>query len=489
MKLFLTFMLLTSAVSAADSYKIDNIQFPHYVLPEVGGLGFNPNGELVVALRRHGVLIAKPSADPKKFVWRVFSEDSLHNSCGLHVISNNEVIVSQMAELTRIKDTDGDGIADLYQTISDKWGVSGNYHETNTITPDGKDGWYIAIGTASHNGPTFYNTKGKYSDEGREGRNYAAVQWKGWVLHIDKDGKTTPFASGFRANNGITRSPDGKIYVTDNQGDWRGTSPLYHVEKGKFYGHPSSLVWDKDFVKNISKNPLRHYIKDLKAYEKHRTPAAIEFPHGMMCNSPSEPFFDTKGNFGPFKGDCFVGDIAGGRIIRCMLEEVEGVMQGACVKFINVKAGNNRLVFSPDGKSLYTGQTARGWQRNIAEGVQRITYTGKTPFALQKMSLLKDGFKLTFTKAVDKSTFSKSSFGLKKYHFISKQSYGSGTHDKKNLTITDAQLSSDGLSAIIKCDGLQNRRIIQLDINSLKALDGSSFAEKTHCYTINQLRK
>ena len=283
----------------------------------------------------------------------------------MEVISKDEIIVSQMAELTRIKDTDGDGIADLYETISDKWGMSGNYHETNTIVPDKKGGWYIAIGTASHNGPNFFRTKGTFSYNGRRGRNFSASDWKGWVMHIDKNGKTTPFAKGFRANNGIGMSADGKIFVTDNQGDWRGTSPVYHVEYDKFYGHPNSLVWDKNFVKEVSDNPLFYYIKNMEQYEKDRTPAAIELPHGFMMNSPSEIIFDTKGNFGPFKGQAFVGDIAGGRIVRCMFEEVNGVTQGACVKLVDkgLKAGNNRLVFSPDGKSLFTGQTVRGWGR------------------------------------------------------------------------------------------------------------------------------
>jgi hypothetical protein len=64
----------------------------------------------------------------------------MHNPCGLDVISGSEMIVSQMQELTRVVDVDGDGVADRYETISDDWGVSGNYHETNTITPDGEGG-------------------------------------------------------------------------------------------------------------------------------------------------------------------------------------------------------------------------------------------------------------------------------------------------------------------------------------------------------------
>jgi hypothetical protein len=485
MRILLALFIFISAV-AAESYKVETIEFPPFVAPEVGGLGFTPEGELVVAFRRSGVVMAIPNQDPKKFPWRVFAEDSLHNSCGIHVVSKDEVIISQMAELTRVKDTDGDGIADLYQTISDKWGISGNYHETNTIIPDGKGGWYIALGTASHNGPNFYNTKGTFSPAGREGRNFAAVDWKGWVMHIDKDGKTTPFASGFRANNGISMSPDGKIFVTDNEGDWRGASPLYHVQKGKFYGHPSSLVWDKEFVKNVSDNPLRYYIKNLDKYEKHRTHAAIEFPKGMMCNSPSEPIFDTKGNFGPFKGQCFVGDIAGGRIIRCILEEVDGVMQGACVKFVSLRGGNNRLVFSPDGKTLYSGQTYRGWGRP-SEGLQRISFTGETPFEVQKMSITKDGFKLTFTTPVDKSTVEKG-LKFKEYHFVSKYSYGSKAHDMKELKVQGTEISSDGKTVTVKLGKLTAKKIVQMDV-TVKAADGKNVSGKTFCYKINNLRK
>ena len=103
MRILLTLFILLSAVYA-ESYKVETIEFPHYIAPEVGGLGFTPEGELVVAFRRSGVLMAIPNKDPKKYPWRVFSEDSLHNSCGLHVISKNEIIISQMAELTRLKD-------------------------------------------------------------------------------------------------------------------------------------------------------------------------------------------------------------------------------------------------------------------------------------------------------------------------------------------------------------------------------------------------
>jgi glucose/arabinose dehydrogenase len=478
------------ALTASDSYLVDTITFPHHIAPEVGGLGFTSDGELVVALRRYGILMAKPETDPTKFAWRSFSDDILHNTCGLQVISKSEMIISTMDDLVRVKDTDGDGIADSYQVICDDWGMSGNYHETNTFAPDGPNatnGWWLAIGTASHNGPVFTNVRGNYSPIGRRGRNFSSVQWKGWVVHIDPSGKLEPFAKGFRANNGISVGPDGKLWVTDNQGDWRGTSPLFHVTKGGFYGHPSSLVWDPTFHSDVENDPLKHPIEKLEAL---RTHAAVEVPQGFMCNSPSEPVFDTKGKFGPFAGQMFIGDVAGGRIIRVMLEEVDGVMQGACVKFIDhdLRAGNNRLVFSPDGTQLYTGQTVRGWG-TPAEGLQRITFNGDMPCDVKAISLTKGGFVLTFTKPLDLVSGARaSSYKAKSYWYRYSPQYGSPQMEEKALNVGGLSLSADGVSATMNVDGLQPNRIVQFDLD-LTAADGSRIRQPVVCYTINRLRK
>ncbi|MEZ6044519.1 MAG: hypothetical protein R3C11_02840 [Planctomycetaceae bacterium] len=32
-------------------------------------------------------------------------------------------------ELSRLKDQDGDGVADLFETVNDGWGITGDYYE------------------------------------------------------------------------------------------------------------------------------------------------------------------------------------------------------------------------------------------------------------------------------------------------------------------------------------------------------------------------
>ena len=344
-----------------------------------------------------------------------FFASGLHNACGIEVIRDDEIVVSQMPELTRIKDTDGDGTADQYESIASSWGMSGNYHETNHIVPDRKGGWFVAVGTASHNGPVFYNVRGDYSKVGRRGRNFSAASWKGWILHVDADGKTTPWASGFRMHNGIYLDSKGRLWAGDNQGDWKGTTPLYHVEKGNFYGHVSSLVWDPEW--DTAVDPLDLPIREIDGL---RTPAAVLMPHDEMNRSAAEPVEIPEGEFfGPYGGQMLLPDNNGKRITRLMLEEVGGVYQGACAQFYEEKGlqlGNNRLVFSPDQKTLYVGQTSRGWGQ-IAEGLQRINFTGETPFDVKTMSLTKNGFRLTFTSELKAGFEAASAFKMERFRY------------------------------------------------------------------------
>ncbi len=186
---FLTSTLPLCAGSFLDSYKLETIKLPDGIPAEVGGLAFDPDGKLYVSLRRSDVLRANPVADPNAFDWKLFAS-GFHNGCGIVAPESGKILVSQMAELTSATDTDGDGVADSYRNVADGWGLSGNYHETNDICPDGKGGYFLAIGTASYNGPTFEHTKGKYSELGRRGRNYSSVQYRGWIMHLDKTARS-----------------------------------------------------------------------------------------------------------------------------------------------------------------------------------------------------------------------------------------------------------------------------------------------------------
>ncbi len=482
---FFPLALCALSVAAAplerkDSYTIESVAFPKDVPPEVGALGFNDAGELVVALRRSDILVAKPTADARKFSWRRFAM-GLHNACGMQVVSAREVVVSQMAELTRIVDTDGDGVADLYENLCSDWGLSGNYHETAHLAPDGRGGWFVAPGTASHNGPVFYNIRGEYSKIGRRGRNYSSASYRGWVVHVDAKGKMTPWCSGFPMHNGILLDSAGNLWAGDNQGDWKAATPFYHLKRGGFYGHPSSLIWGDDWP--VGQDPL---LLPLQKINEMKTPPAVQLPHDIMCRSAGEPIEIPRDSFGPYGGQILVPDVAGKRICRLMLEEVDGQWQGGVTQFFDgngLRSGNNRLCFSPDGATLYVGQTMRGWGK-LAEGLQRIAWRGQPPFDVHTMSLTGKGFRLKFTRPV---SMTDARFEAQTYHYEDTSAYGG---PKLGVTtITPSAVKSTAPDVIeLEIPGLKaGGQVYELKID-LKSADGDELWNDTFCYTVNRLR-
>ncbi|TZF81447.1 hypothetical protein FW774_17950 [Pedobacter sp. BS3] len=484
----LCFCLFVEAVPykqvPVSSYIVENIEMPAGLTSEVGGLAFLPNGNLVACFTRGEVMIYNPQIRE----WKLFAE-GLHDPLGILVISNSELLIMQRPELTRIKDTNGDGEADLYEKVTDDFGISGNYHEFNYgPVSDKKGNLYIALNASSSAGRIRKEVRGKINLLGRDGDDgrkqmFSAVPYRGWIMKLTPDGKLHPFASGFRSPNGIGFDLQGNLFATDNQGDWLGTSTFYHVQEGKFYGHPASLVWQKDWNKG---SPFAVPVAEL---DNMRTKASVLFPHGIIANSPTQPVIDdTKGKFGPFSGQFLVGEMNRERIVRVMLEKVGGELQGACIPFIDnqgLRKGNNRLAFAPDG-SLWVGQNSHGWLGD--EGIQHITYTGVLPMDIYSMNLTADGFNLTFTQPVDSTEALKpENYTFRHYYYEYRKEYGSKQFGLANIPVKRVKLSADHKKVSLELETLEPGFIYELNLDKIKSNSGMPLANTLICYTLNKL--
>nr|MCS5538521.1 hypothetical protein [Roseibacillus sp.] len=115
---------LASADVWTDTFSIDRIALPPGIDPQIGGIDTTPGGNLAMCFHRGEVLLH----DPEAGTWKRFAE-GLHEPLGLLAESESSFLVMQRPELTRVSDTDGDGMADLYETVFDSFGMTGNYHE------------------------------------------------------------------------------------------------------------------------------------------------------------------------------------------------------------------------------------------------------------------------------------------------------------------------------------------------------------------------
>lgn len=484
MKYILAFIFLFPAVCLrAQSYKVETVRMPEGLKAENGALAFFPDGRLVAAFTRGEIMTYQPRTGE----WKLFAE-GLHDPLGILVTGNSEILVMQRPELTRIKDTNGDGSADLYENVTDAFGLTGNYHEFNYGPVKDRNGnLYIALNASSPNGRMRPEVRGKINLSGRDstdGRKqmFSAVPYRGWIMQLTPQGKLLPWASGFRSPNGIGFDLAGNLFATDNQGDWVGTSPLYHVQKGRFYGHPASLVWTKGWNKGSP------FLLPVNVLDSMRTKPAVLFPHGIIANSPTEPVVDrTRGKFGPFAGQMLIGEMNQERIVRVMLEKVGGEWQGACVPFLDghgLRKGNNRLVFGPDG-SLYTGQSSHGWLGD--DGIQRIVFTGKPQLDVLRMQLTQKGFDLVFTQPVTAAALKPAHYHIRRYRYAYHKKYGSPQLDVQAVGIVSIRATPDGKRVSLGLEDLEPGFVYEVKMDSIVSRQGLPLANRLVCYTLNKL--
>ena len=478
---------LNQSLLAAEEkhYRIVTIPIPPEIVLEVGGLAFRPDGKLLCCTRRGDVwLIDNATADdPSRVRFHLFAS-GLHEPLGLHV-DGDDVYVVQRPELTRLRDTDDDDVADVFETICDAWGVSGDYHE-------------FAFGPARDRQGNFYVTL----NVGFAGGHQSKVPWRGWCVRISPEGRMTPIAAGLRSPNGINFSPQGDLFYCDNQGEWVATCKMHHIRPGDYYGHQASLRWaaDSPFASRLPREghpsgmrydggPGRNGVSGMPPLD----PPCIWFPYDRMGKSASEPVWDTtQGKFGPFAGQCFVGDQTNSSIMRVYLEKVGGKYQGACFPFrLGFECGVNRLAFAPDG-SLLVGMTNRGWGSLGGKpyGLQRLVYTGRPPFEVYSMSLTETGFELTFTEPVDRTTAARvQSYSIQSHTYYYWPTYGSPEVDRRNEVIERVSVSADGKRVQLTVPRLVRGRVYSLFLDGVRSQAGLPLVHGEAYYTLNQLRQ
>jgi hypothetical protein len=470
----------------ARHYRIVTLPIPKDIVLEVGGLAFRPDGKLLACTRRGDIYLisgaggdgpaladaaSRDTTTDSAVTYRLFAT-GLHEPLGL-LVDGEDVYVVQRPELTRLRDTDGDDMADEFTTVCDRWGVSGDYHE-------------FAFGPARDKDGNFFITL----NVGFGGGHQSKAPWRGWCVKITPKGELIPWASGLRSPNGINFSPEGDLFYVDNQGEWVAACKMDHVQPGRFYGHPAGLRWHEKW-KDL-KMPSSGQRYDALDPAIPLKPPAIWFPYGKMSQSASQPRWDaTGGNFGPFAGQCFVGDQTKSNIMRVALEKVHGVYQGACFPFRSgFECGVNRLVFGPAGK-LYVGMTNRGWGSvgGAPFGLQRLDYTGVVPFEIHTMSLTAGGFDLTFTKPIDPASADQlETYSLQSYTYNYWSTYGSPEIDRQVVPVGDVSVSSDRRKVSLHVEGLHTGRVYELHVDGVTSADGNALLHPEAYYTLNVLR-
>ena len=463
-----------TAAAEAKYYPVVEIPIPSTVPMRPGGLEVLPDGRLAVGTRRGDIyFVTGALATPPKPQFQLFAtgQDEIFSLAW----RDGAMISTSFGEVTRIRDLDGDGVADRYETLSNNWGYAEGHEFAFASKPDPEGNVWVALGLS-----------GSY-----ESHNL----FRGWAVKVTPEGRMIPVCSGLRSPGGVAANAQGAMFVIESQGPWNGSCSLKHLKPGGFLGHPASYNWypyTADLkAPNKPNSQSRLHVERARVPEL--VPPAVRFPYIKMGRSISGfRLDDTGGKFGPFAGQFFLGDYTLSIILRATTEQVNGVWQGACYPFREgLATGLMNVQFAPQGQLVIGGFTTNTqWPvRGTAPfALQRIDWSGLTPFEVKEINIRPDGFLVTFTLPVDPAVAADpANYAVSTYTHVYQAGYGSPEVDQTEPRVLKAEPSADGLSVRLTLAKLEVGHIHDFDFAKVRGRDGAPLLHTKAYYTVNEI--
>ncbi|MDA1017780.1 MAG: TIM barrel protein, partial [Planctomycetota bacterium] len=189
---------------SGSPYAIDTIQLP-FDNPEkslmfASGLAFAADGSAFVCTMQGEVWQARGIEYPSKTAtWQRFAV-GLHQPLGMHIDEDGIFVVGR-DRITKLRDEDGDGFAEVHETVNDSYQTSTGGHDFICGLIRDKSGCFQTV-------------------SGNQGL-------------LELCDRTTVLATGFRNADGIGLLPDGTITVPCSEGSWTPASMICAVRPGR----------------------------------------------------------------------------------------------------------------------------------------------------------------------------------------------------------------------------------------------------------------
>ncbi len=438
---------LTSPITASEdnaAYVMEVLQLPQ-TSPwnsrfQLGGIDFvegRPDEAYVCSVEGDVWHITGITQATGEITWHRIAS-GLYQPLGIKV-RDGAVFVTCRDQIAVLRDLNGDGETDFYESFNNDHQVSEHFHE-------------FAMGLQTDEKGNFY-----YAKSARHART-SLVPHHGTLLRVSADGsKTDIVANGFRAANGVCINPDGSFIVTDQQGHWNPMNRLNWVREGEFYGNMFGYGAPVDSSDNAMKHPFVWV--DMK-YDR----------------SPSELLWADSDRWGPLGGSLLNFSYGYGKVYVVPHEEVDGIVQGGVIEIPipRFATGVMRGRFNPgDGQLYVCGLSSWATSQVLQEGgLYRIRYTGKPIHMPVQLNALRDGIRLQFSGQLDPNSvadtdnFKVNTWGLKRT-----RTYGSERYDVRTLEVTKSQLADDGRSILLEIDGMSPAWVMEI-LYELKTTDG-----------------
>ena len=439
------------------AYVVDEITMPSvnpwHSWMRLSGFDFFKDGKRAAVCTWHGDVWIVDGIGSKvgKLSWKRIAS-GLFQPLGVRVI--DEVIhVSCRDQICVLRDLNGDGETDHYESLNSDHQVTEHFHE-------------FAMGLQTDDDGNFY-----YAKSARHAKT-ALVPHHGTLIKVSKDGSTTEIlASGFRAANGVCINPDGSFFVTDQEGHWTPKNRVNWVTKGGFYGNMMGYTDIKDNSDSAMQQPL-------------------VWLTNRFNRSPGELIWNTSKKWGPLEGALLDISYGMGRIFVVLNEKVNGQLQGGeyALPIPDFPTGTMRGRFHPgDGQLYVCGMFAWAGNKNGTGGFYRVRHTGKPICLPTQLEAGKNTLRMQFTEKLDKgSVSSPASYSIKTWDLKRTRGYGSKHYNEKKLKLESAKLLADNQTIELQIPDLKPTWGMEIKYE-LKTADGKTINNVIH-NTIHNLK-
>jgi hypothetical protein len=353
----------------------------------------------------------------------------LYQPLGLKV-RGSEIFVTCRDRLVVLRDLNGDGETDFYESVNSDHHVTDHFHE-------------FAMGLQTDAAGNFY-----YAKSARHART-ALVPQHGTLLKISADGaKTEILANGFRAANGVCLNPDGSFFVTDQEGHWMPMNRINRGTPGKFFGNMWSGGAPADTADSAMSPPLAWVDK---AFD--RSPAEL-----LRVESPA---------WGALDGALLNLSYGVGRIEVVVSDGTGADEQGAlcALPLPDFPTGIMRGRFHAANGQLYlAGLSAWATSRTEQEGgFYRLRRTGQPATVPIAWRIAAGAIELTFSEPPARATAGDSSrYTVKAWDLKHSANYGSPRLNERTLPITAAAMQEDARAVRLTVPALAPTMVIEI---------------------------
>lgn len=366
--------------------------------------------------------------DRNYHTWSRFAS-GLNQPMSIEIVQDTIYVFDRLG-IHRILDLNGDGEADFYKNFSNVVDQSMETREWPAdLVKDPKGGFYIAKGGSLSAGPHIGRPTVKGFARGS--------QYDGSVLHISEDGrKFEVMATGLRGPYLGIHPETGFLTVTDQQGNFVPSTPVYHVSKGDYYGVPSTA----------------HRV-DTPAI----TPPLLWAPHHIEPSSIGQAWVLSE-KMGPLNGQLVHMSFGRPGIYKILIDTVGSNLQGGLIYIpMNYPTPVAKATMrSQDGYLYVAGFNLWGSASEGISSILRMRYTGQPDLLPVAFEAGTQGVILRYDTKLDVGQVENiGNFQVKRYNYRRTPEYGSGhfrldgSPGQEHIPVLSSHLSEDQKAVLL----------------------------------------